>query len=939
MKSFFTFFVVFFTFSGLFAQSECTVKIVYTTNKSIPPSNTFKTEPQTVGAKYYWSFGDNSISDSPTPTHTFTVAGIYLVQVKVTGTDGKVCYGELKAQFEGGTVVPPVVTITGKGKVKKTTSTDGCGLLITMENGSVLVPMVMVTPFEFKDGQYLELAYELLKDKPSGCSAGVSAKITKIADITPPSVCNLAVTFTKNSTTPVSYTFKTVAQAEGSRYYWMFGDSTISDSPSPVHTYKVANSYLVFLKVVDKAGKVCYGELKAQFEGGMIIPPVVTITGKGKVKKTTSTDGCGLLITMENGSVLVPMVMVTPFEFKDGQYLELAYELLKDKPSGCSAGVSAKITKIADITPPSVCNLAVTFTKNSTTPVSYTFKTVAQAEGSKYYWMFGDSTVSDSPSPIHTYKVANSYLVNLKVIDKAGKVCYGELKAQFEGGTAPQPVVKFTGKGKVTSHASATGCGLVITVENGMFFVPAKIVTDFQLKEGQYVEFTYEKLAEKVSTCKEGVDIKIISIKEIVTNLVCKANFTATNKLWSDPAMMKKMVFTNLSTGDIKECKWNFGDNTTSTELKPTHEYAAFGEYKVCLIITTVAGCVSDYCAAVKVENILANVGCKFDLVIKPKEAVPNTFLFSVVCPVEIKTIKWSFGDGKFSDGKNPEHLYEKTGVYEVSCTITTATGCTETRTVKHNVVAGASLPNCKGAINLTLYDPTENKCNGSATVKLLDEAGKEIKDVLYYWSDGRTGTTGESLCSDKQYTVQVISQNTCQKNTSFVLLSKPVWRTSAINGQNNFTVIEPIDGVKYEWNFGNGIVLTGADVNFTFANDGVYDVTLKAVSESAFSEYSQPVVVSKSITAIDILSKSELEIYPNPVKELLRIDFNNPVDGNIVIDIRNVAGRSVYNQQLSNDGSSHADINIQQLQSGIYLIRITNGQHLIADRKFIKAD
>jgi len=37
MKSFFTFFVVILTFSGLFAQSECVVKIVYMTDKSIPP--------------------------------------------------------------------------------------------------------------------------------------------------------------------------------------------------------------------------------------------------------------------------------------------------------------------------------------------------------------------------------------------------------------------------------------------------------------------------------------------------------------------------------------------------------------------------------------------------------------------------------------------------------------------------------------------------------------------------------------------------------------------------------------------------------------------------------------------------------------------------------------------------------------------------------------
>ena len=752
-------------------------------------------------------------------------------------------------------------------------------------------------------------------------------------------VCTVKIGYSMNKSNPPSYTFKTDPQTEGAKYSWSFGDNTISDSPSPTHTFKIGDTYLVKVKITAPDGKICYGELRTQFDGGILTPPVITLSGKGKVKKLASTDGCGLLITMENGSVLVPIEMVPTFEFKDGQYVELAYELLKDKPSGCPSGVSAKILKIYDITPPVVCKVTLSFAKNSSTLVSYTFKTEPQPEGARYLWSFGDNTISDSPSPSHTYKATDSYLVNLKVTDKNGKVCNGELKAQFEGGSVAPPAITLSGKGKIVNLAASNDCGLLIVTETGSYLVPAKVVTDFQLKEGQYVEFTYEKYVEKVTSCKEGTDVKIITIKEIAVTPECKANFSATNSLWSDPAMMKKMVFANLSKGDIKECKWNFGDNTTSTELKPTHEYSAFGEYRVCLSITTAAGCKSEYCAEIKVANTLTNAGCKFDLVIKPKEATPNTFLFYAICPVDIKTFKWSFGDGKTSDARNPEHLYEKSGIYEVTCTIATATGCSETRTVKQNVTASTSLPNCNGPINLLLYDPTDIKCNGSATVKLLDETGKEITNAKYIWSDGRSGSSVVNLCPEKLYTVQAIVENVCQKNTSFTLLSKPIWRTSTINGQNNFTVIAPIEGVRYEWNFGNGIVMTGAEVNYNFEKDGVYDVQLKAVSLSGFSEYSQPVVVMKNNAATDIINTSELEIYPNPAKEILRIDFRNPTEGNLTIEIRSIAGQSVYIKELNNDGSSHADINIQNLKSGIYVLKLFNGQRLIGDRKFIKAN
>jgi PKD repeat protein len=636
-----------------------------------------------------------------------------------------------------------------------------------MENGSVLVPVEMVSPFEFKDGQYVELAYQLLKDRASGCSAGVAAKITKITDITPVTVCNVRIVSTKNSTTPASYTFKTDPINTSSRYYWTFGDNTVSDSHAPTHTYSKAGAYLVKVKVTATDGKICYGELNAQFDGGVAIPPVVTLTGKGKVKKTTSTEGCGLLITMENGSVLVPVEMVSPFEFKDGQYVELAYQLLKDRASGCSAGVAAKITKIADITPVTVCNVRIVSTKNSTTPASYTFKTDPINTSSRYYWTFGDNTVSDSHAPTHTYSKAGAYLVKVKVTATDGKICYGELNAQFDGGVVTPPVVTLTGKGKVTNLSSATGCGLVITTDAGIRLIPATIKTDFVLKEGQNVEFTYEKYAEKVTSCKEGADIKIITIKEIVAT----------------------------------------------------------------------------------------------------------------------------------------------------------------------------TLPSCKGPINLTLYDPTDNKCNGGAKVKLLDENGKEMTNVKYIWSDGRSGSSVESLCPEKLYTVQAIVEHVCQKYTSFTLLSKPIWQTKTTNGQNNFTVLAPVDGVKYEWNFGNGISKTGAAVTYNFQKDGIYDVQLKAVSLNGTSEYTQKVLVLKSIATTDIISKPELEIYPNPVKEVLKIDLKNLPEGDLTAEIRNIAGHSLFIQQINNDGSSYAEINVQSIKAGLYVLRVSNGQHLVSERKFLKAN
>lgn len=928
MKTILTFLVVLFSFSGLFAQ-DCSVKIVFSTNKSLPPSYTFKIDQQYTGAKYYWSFGDNTSSELVIPTHTFKAPGSYLVQVKITKADGKICIGELKTQFEGGTTTNTPATLTGKGKVKKSATSDGCSLLITMENNTILAPVEVMPKFEFRDGQYVELKYELLKDVPSGCPTGISAKIYTIAEIPNTDVCKLPITFTKSTTSPITYTFSTEAQPEGSTYFWTFSDQGKSESVSPKHVFPTSGTYTVNLKVINASGKICNGEFKGTFDGGISANPAI-FSGKGKVINKASSNGCGLVIAMDNGNILVPAEWGTNFQLIEGQYLELAYEFIENKVLECTIGVAVKIHKVSEIIQPTVCKIPITYTKNSTSPVSYKFKTSTQSEGSTYYWFFGDEGKSSMESPNYTYKKAGTYTVNLKVIDKAGKTCYGEIKATFDGAEA----AVLAAKGKV-KKLTTPGCELGIVLENGTTFIAAKMATYFLFKEGQYVEFTYEKFDQKVTTCTEGTDIKIFSIKEIVQNTECKAYFTATNKLWSDPAMIKKVAFTNLSTGDIKECNWNFGDNKTSNELKPVHEYAAFGEYKVCLSTVTTTGCKSEYCAIVKVESTPV-VTCKFDVIIKSKDNAPNTYLFYANSNTEIKTWKWIFGDGKTSDQKNPEHTYSIPGIYEVSCFITTVEGCQETRTIKHTVLNSA-LSSCKGAINLLLFDPIDNKCSGKATVKLLDEAGKDIANVKYLWSDGRTGSTLENLCPDKPYTVQAIIDGVCQKNTSFTLMSKPIWRATTINGKNSFSVVSPVEGVEYEWNFGNGVFLKGAEVNFDFEADGVYDVNLKAVVGGDFAEFSQQVVVAKSIAETDVINKSELEIYPNPVKEMLKINFINPVEGNILIEVLNLSGQKTYSQQLNSEGFSQASVNLQQLKPGIYFLRITNGEKVIADRKFIK--
>lgn len=68
--------------------------------------------------------------------------------------------------------------------------------------------------------------------------------------------------------------------------------------------------------------------------------------------------------------------------------------------------------------------------------------------------------------------------------------------------------------------------------------------------------------------------------------------------------------FTDASTtsSTIVSWAWDFGDGETSTDMSPTHVYAADGPYTVCLTVTDENGCTSEYCEAIQVTDPVTSI-------------------------------------------------------------------------------------------------------------------------------------------------------------------------------------------------------------------------------------------------------------------------------------------------------------------------------------------
>ncbi len=84
------------------------------------------------------------------------------------------------------------------------------------------------------------------------------------------------------------------------------------------------------------------------------------------------------------------------------------------------------------------------------------------------------------------------------------------------------------------------------------------------------------------------------------------------------------------------------------------------------------------------------------------------------------------------------------------------------------------------------------------------------------------------------------------------------------------------------------------------------------------------------SIIAIDntgvneLLSQANISLYPNPVSDLLSIDFQQYTKEVVQLSIIDLTGKLVHNSTLSQQNNS---ISVDQLPQGVYFVNLRNGE------------
>ncbi len=127
--------------------------------------------------------------------------------------------------------------------------------------------------------------------------------------------------------------------------------------------------------------------------------------------------------------------------------------------------------------------------------------------------------------------------------------------------------------------------------------------------------------------------------------------------------------FQDQSSGGITLWQWNFGDGSTSTIQNPVHIYPAGGTYFVCLTVSsTDTGniCHDVLCVSTTIHEpgtCVADYSYTFD----PDDRLKTHFADK--SSGNINRWHWDFGDGNFSDDRNPVHVFPSYGNFRVCLT------------------------------------------------------------------------------------------------------------------------------------------------------------------------------------------------------------------------------------------------------------------------------
>ncbi|MEQ8909963.1 MAG: PKD domain-containing protein [Vicingaceae bacterium] len=496
--------------------------------------------------------------------------------------------------------------------------------------------------------------------------------------------------------------------------------------------------------------------------------------------------------------------------------------------------------------------------------------TISSGSITRFSWDFGDpSTNADNSiqeNPLYTYDTLGNYTVTHSVESNLGCVDSVQ-RIQIVN---PTPLVNFSFDGNCLSDSTFFFDETLVNQSLGDSLV------DYTWFFNNYIPPTeISKLKSPVKQFStEGITQITLRVK---TNRSCEARHVDTLFMRQNPQasftveeycedLPFTLISNSISTDSIASFLWFFEQNDTSELIEPTVKYEEPGNYSTQLKIKTIYGCEDSTSSEIRVSQKPTS---DFTILNNGSGAPYSPRLQNK--SMNATNYLWFSGAGDSSDTEIPNFTYQDSGTYNLTLITTTDIGCKDTLSKK---------------VNVDRY--------------YLDALLEDV--FLNQTTDGRLEVLPRIVNS---------GNNTIQK----------LKLTAFLNNEFQFTeeFIRELDkGDQSTFSFTSSFLQgSGKKVDFVCVKiekvNGVED-ELGSNNEACKLAFNNEVKVN---------------VFPNPVKDLLRFSYALPISGDATIKIYDQLGRELISRSLGNieKGYYLNQIDLSVLSNGVYFYQfIFNG-------------
>jgi PKD repeat protein len=252
-------------------------------------------------------------------------------------------------------------------------------------------------------------------------------------------------------------------------------------------------------------------------------------------------------------------------------------------------------------------------------------------------------------------------------------------------------------------------------------------------------------------------------------------------------------------------------------------------------------------------------------------------------------------------------------GTYSV--TVTDVNGCAATSAATTVNVSNAPAP----TINAT----ATQACSGDVVTITASTSDS------YLWSTGATTQSIEVTATATNVNVVTTNANACNGVGASAPITVTFNATPTAAGTMTLagsvaTFTNTSTGAtSYFWDFGDFTNSSATAPTHAYAVNGTYTVVLTAINGNCTD--TTVFIVDVTVGLNELVSGSNLSIFPNPANETVNVSFEQNTNDLIQIELIDATGRIIAQESSLEIGTNNVSFEVTNLSSGFYTVRLTN--------------